>query len=71
MEASIKGLRKTYRLLPALVRCIQIAAVQLVVLYGAELWWKNQKTHQNEIQKLISREARSITGMYPSYWFQC
>ena len=65
-EARIRGLSKTYGLSPALVRRIQIAAVQSVVLYGAELWWKNQKTHQNEIQKLINRQARSITGMYPS-----
>ena len=54
-EARIRGLSKTYGLLPALVREIQIAAVQSVVLYGAELWWKNQKNHQNEIQKLINR----------------
>lgn len=26
----------------------------------------NQKTHQNEIQKLINEQARSITKMYPS-----
>ena len=65
-EVRIRGLSKTYRLPPALVRRIRIAAVQSVVLYGAELWWKNQKTHQNEIQKLFNRQARSITGMYPS-----
>lgn len=40
--------------------------MQSVVLYGAELWWKNQKAHQNETQKLINRQARSITGMYLS-----
>ena len=38
----------------------------MVALYGAELWWKNQKNHQSEIQKLINQQARSITGMYPS-----
>lgn len=43
MEAKIRGLSKTYGLPLALVQHIQIAAVQLVVLYGAELWWKNQK----------------------------
>ena len=65
-EARIRGLSKTYGLPLALVRRIQIAAVQSVVLYGVELWWKNQKNHQNEIQKLINRQARSITGMYLS-----
>ena len=62
-ENRIRGLSKIYGLPPALVRRIQIAAVQSVALYGAELWWKNQKNHQNEIQKLINRQARSITGM--------
>ena len=57
-ESRIRGLSKIYGLSPALVRRIQIAAVQSVALYGAELWWKNQKNHQNEIQKLINRQAR-------------
>ncbi len=65
-EARIRGLNKTYGLPPTLVRRIQIAAVQSVVLYGAKLRWKSQKTHQNEIQRLINRQARSITGMYPT-----
>ena len=65
-EVQIRGLTKTYGLPPAFVRRIQIAAVQSVTLYGAELWWKNQKTHQNKIQKLINRQARSITRIYPS-----
>ena len=65
-ESRIKGSSKTYGLPPALVRRIQVAAVQSVALYGAEIWWKNQKTHQSEVQKLINRQARTITGMYPS-----
>ena len=48
-EGRIKGLSKTYGLSPALVRRIQIAAVQSVALYGAEIWCKTQKNHQNEI----------------------
>lgn len=51
---------------PCCLRQIQIAAVQPVALYGAEVWWKIQKSHQNEVQKLINGQARSITGMYPS-----
>lgn len=65
-EARIRELSKTYGLPSALVRRIQIAAMQSVILYGAEIWWKNQKNRQNEIQKLINRQARSVTGMYPS-----
>ena len=45
VEAQIRGLTKIYGLPPALVQRIQIAAVQSVALYEAELWWKNQKTH--------------------------
>lgn len=65
-ESRIKGLSRTYGLSPSLVRRIQIAAVQSIALYGAELWWKNQKNHQNEIQKLINRQAGAVTGMYSS-----
>lgn len=65
-EFRIKGLSKTHGLRTALVRRIQIAAVQSVALYGAELWWKDQKHYQNDMQKLINRQARAITGMFQS-----
>lgn len=52
-EARIKELSKTYGLCPGLVRKIQIAAVQSVALYGAELWWKGQKNYP-EIDKPTS-----------------
>lgn len=61
-EFRIKGLSKTYGLCPGLVRRIQIAAVQSVALYGAELWWRGQKHYVKDLQKLINRQARSITG---------
>lgn len=65
-ELRIKGLARSYGLAPELVRRIQIAAVQSVALYGAELWWKKQKNHERKVQQLINRQARAITGMYPS-----
>ena len=40
--------------------------MQSVALYGAELWWKGQKNYEKDLQKLINRQARSITGMYRS-----
>ncbi len=64
--ARIKELSKVYGLFPALLRQIQVAAVQSVALYDAEIWWKNKKNHQNEIQKLINQQTRPIAGMYPS-----
>ena len=65
-EARIKSLCKVYGLCPALVRRIQVAAVQSVALYGSELWWKGQKNHQQVLQKLFNRQARLITGLYQS-----
>lgn len=65
-EGQIKGLSKTYGLCPRLVQRIQIAAVQSVVLYRAELWWKGQKNYEKDLQILINRRARSITGIYRS-----
>ncbi len=49
-----------------MVRKIQIAAVQAIALFGAEIWWRGQKMYQEEIQKLLNRQARAITGMYRS-----
>jgi hypothetical protein len=44
---------------------IQVAAVQAVALYGAELWWDETKNHSRttDLQKLVNRQSRSITGM--------
>lgn len=65
-EARIKGLTRTYGLPSGLVRKIQIAAVQAIALFGAEIWWRGQKMYQDEIQKLLNRQGRAITGMYRS-----
>ena len=49
-EIWIKSLTRTYGLTPRLVRQIQIAVVQSTALYGAEVWWKGQKNHEQTIQ---------------------
>ena len=36
--------------------------VQSIALYGAEIWWQGQKTWAEDIQRLINRQARAITG---------
>ena len=69
-EIQIKGLTWSYGLAPGSVRQIQIAAVQSMALYGAELWWKGQKNLKDKVQLLINQQARAITGMYPSTPFQ-
>ena len=65
-EPQIKSLTRTYGLVSGLVRRIQVAVVQSTALYGAELWWKNQKNHEQTVQQLLNRQARSITGIHPS-----
>ena len=65
-EIQIKHLSGTYGLALGLVQRIQIAAVQSIALYGAELWWKGQNNHEYKVQQLINRQARAITEMYPS-----
>ena len=37
-----------------------------MALYGAELWWKGQKDAIDELQKLINRQSRAITGALPT-----
>lgn len=66
LEIQIKGLTRTYGLAPALIRRIQVALAQTITLYGAELWWRGQKNLENLVQTLLNRQARAITGMYPS-----
>lgn len=42
-EIQIKGLTKTYGLVPGLVCQIQLSVVQSTTLCGAKLWWRGQK----------------------------
>lgn len=65
-EIQIKGLTRTYVLIPSLVRRIQLSVIQSTALYGAGLWWRGQKNHEGNTQQMINRQARSITGMHPS-----
>jgi hypothetical protein len=43
---------------------IQVAAVQVVALYGSELWWRGQKDRTHEVQKLLNEQGRRITGYF-------
>ena len=65
-EIQIKGLTRMQGLAPGLIRRIHLAVVQSTALHGVELWWKGQKNHEQTFQKLVNRQARSITGMYCS-----
>ena len=41
---------------------IQIAAVQAVALYGAEVWWKGQKNGAQEVKMILNEQGTRITG---------
>jgi hypothetical protein len=61
----VRSLVGKFGLTSANVRRIQVAAVQAVALYGAELWWDGQKERREDIQLLVNRQARAITGALP------
>jgi hypothetical protein len=60
-ENRLRSISSTYGLPPGLVRRVQITAVQSVALYGAEIWWRSQKTWAQDIQQLINRQVKAIT----------
>ncbi|KAI9035824.1 ribonuclease H family protein [Aspergillus affinis] len=62
-EARVLRLCQGHGLAPGLARQVQVAAVQSIALYGAELWWQGQRDRQEGIQLMINRQARAITGM--------
>jgi len=51
-------------LLPEGCQRIQVAAVQAVALYGAELWWKGQKNGAQEVQQILNKQGRRITACF-------
>jgi ribonuclease HI len=61
-EAEIKRRHGKYGMTPKNVRTIMTATVQTSALFGAEIWWRNQEQRAEQIQKMINREARAITG---------
>ncbi|ODM15132.1 hypothetical protein SI65_09371 [Aspergillus cristatus] len=65
-ENWVQHLCQSHGLAPGLTRQVQVAAVQSVALYGAELWWQGQKERLVGIQLMINRQARAITGMLKS-----
>ena len=65
-ENRIQHLCQNHGLAPGLAHQVQVAAVQSVALYGAELWWQGQKDRLVGIQLMINRQARAITGMLKS-----
>ena len=65
-KARIKGITNKFGLAPRLTKRIHVAAVQSTMLYGAEIWWENQKLLRKKIEGVINRGARVVTGMWKS-----
>ena len=38
--------------------------MQSIALYGAETWWRDQAKWEQEIQTIVNRQGRTITGMF-------
>lgn len=60
----MRRLAVTKRLAPGHVLRIQFAAVQVMALYGTEIWWNGQNDWCEEYQKFINRQGRAVTGMF-------
>lgn len=65
-ESRLRRLGSTNELAPGLIRRIQVTAVQVMALYGAELWWCRQKRWCENYQKLINIEGRAVTVLLQS-----
>jgi hypothetical protein len=60
----VQSLMTTKGLSPEGCQRIQIAAVQAVALYGAELWWKGQKNKAQEVQKILNEQGRRVSRCF-------
>jgi len=63
-QSSVQSLIMKKGLSPEGCQRIQIAAVQAVALYGAELWRKGQKNSAQEVQKILNEQGRRVTGCF-------
>lgn len=62
IEKNIQRVHGQYGLTPANVRKITIAVDQSSALFGSGIRWRGQKNRAEDIQKIINRLARAITG---------
>jgi len=60
----VRSLMSTKGLNPDGFQQIQVAAIQAIALYGAELWWKGQQNRVNEVQKILNEQGRGVTGCF-------
>jgi hypothetical protein len=61
----VRSLMNNKGLSPGACQRIQVAAVQAVALYGAELWWwQGQKDRAQKVSKLLNEQGRRLTGCF-------
>jgi hypothetical protein len=47
-QAQLRSLTRMYGVVPASFRTVQIACIQVIMLYGSELWWDLKKGSQRD-----------------------
>jgi hypothetical protein len=60
----VRTITGRYGLNPAKARKVQVATVQSVALYGAELRSDNQVGREQHLPKLVNESARHATAMF-------
>lgn len=60
----VRRLELTYGLEPGLIGMVQVAAFQVVTIYGAERWWHGQKGYCEEFQGMVNRQEWAVTSMF-------
>ena len=60
----VRSLMNNRGLSPGACQRIQVVAVQAVVLYGSELWWRKQNDSAQEVQKVLNEQGRRVTGCF-------
>jgi len=59
--------KRMHSIVPELVRAVQIACIQVVELYGSELWWNPKEIGRREVfQHLPNWQPWSILGTLPT-----
>jgi len=60
----VRSLMMTKGLNPVGCQRFQIAAVQAIALYEAELWWNGKKNRPQEVEQILNEQGRRVTGCF-------
>jgi len=63
-QSRVKSLMMKKGLSPEGCQRIQVAAVQAIALYRAELWWKGQRNRAQQVQQILNEQCRRVTGCF-------